>query len=393
MQPIKVLHSFGSLNIGGIETWLMNIIRQKSDEIKFDFVLRDSGGALEEEVKGYGCKIYYYPHCSRLQKYLNSFGLGNRFDSLRGILLGDNYDAFHIHGEEFMGDAVRVAASVKVPVRIVHCHGTVLCRGRKGLEIALRGVRFKTIDRQLILRYATDIVVCSNEAGRFLVGNHWKTDPRCCLFYCGVPLDQFKAVSTKWASRQEFRQAHNIPADALVIGHIGSMGLAPVKNHFFLLDIFAQLARRNQRYLLYLVGDGPLRPEIIQAVKARGLENRVLIPGLCNDISSLMVHGFDIFILPSLGEGLPIAGLEAVASGLYTICSDTITADFTNYFRERVMTVSLSASASHWADLVEEAFGRRINLNLALDLVEKSPFSITSSLYNLINFYKQSLQG
>jgi glycosyltransferase involved in cell wall biosynthesis len=170
------------------------------------------------------------------------------------------------------------------------------------------------------------------------------------------------------------------------------MGPSPQKNHFFILEILGELARRDRRYYLYMAGDGPLRPNIEQAVWQRGLEGRVIMPGLSNDVPSLMVHGFDVHLLPSLFEGLPVVGLEAVASGLYTICSDTITRDFTDYFASRITMVSLTATPEYWADRVEEAVQKRISPREGISLVEQSPFSIQSSLSNVISLYRRRLE-
>ena len=309
----------------------MNILRLHSDEIKFDFILGKLGEAYDEEARSYGCRMYKAPPIRQLSKNL-SF--------LEEVLTNNRYDVYHAHGEEFMGDSVKRAAKAGVPVRITHCHNTILARGKKNLEMKVRFLRFKTFDRYRILHNATDIVACSNDAGRFLLGRRWETDVRCKPLYCGVPLDNF-IKAQKSSTRHDFREAHGIPADAIVVGHAGSMGPSSQKNHFFLVEIFCELAKRNSRYFFYMAGDGPLRPEIEQVVRQYGLQDRTLMPGLCNDIPSLMVYGFDVHLLPSLYEGLPVVGLEAIASGLLTVCSDTITRDFTGFFSQRVVPVSL----------------------------------------------------
>ena len=392
MQPIRVLHSVDKLDPGGIETWLLNLVRLGTDEVRFDFVLGKAGGQYEKEIQDRGCRIHRLDYLSHSRKRLEIVGLARRSRSLDRILAENAYDVFHIHGEEFMGDALKVAAEAGVPVRVAHCHGTVLARGKRNPEMAIRSVRFKTRDRRRILRYATDICAVSNEAGRFLMGSSWEADPRCKALYCGIALERFREVASV-QDRIAYRESHGIPHDSIVVGHAGSMGPTPVKNHAFLLEVFGVLARRDSRYILYVAGDGPLRPEIERDVKRRGLQERVLMPGICKDVPTLMVHGFDVLLLPSLHEGLPIVGLEAVAAGLYTVCSDTVTRDFTERFRDRVTAVSLKEGPSHWADHVENAVKRRVPPAEGIAIIEKSPFSIEASLDALVNLYRNRLAG
>src|SRR3990172_2611413 len=104
-------------------------------------------------------------------------------------------------------------------------------------------MRFKTLDRSRILNHATDIVACSTDAGRFLVGDLWDNDVRCKPLYCGIPVENFEKTLQE-SQREQFRNSHGIPDDAIVVGHVGSMGPSRQKNHFFLLEIFRELARR-----------------------------------------------------------------------------------------------------------------------------------------------------
>jgi len=390
MKKIRVLHRIHKLARGGIETWLINLVRILPSNIQFDFAVDLKGDDYENIAREYGCHIYYSKPISRFKKRLQIIGLAKKSDFLHNLLRMNDYDVFHIHGEEFMGDALKEAAEAGVPVRIAHCHSTVLARGKRNFEMVIRSLRFKSLDRHYILKYATDICAVSNEAGKFLMGNWWEKDPRCKLLYCGIPIDKFSFFEN-FEESYDYRKFLGIPKNAIVVGHVGSMGPTPTKNHLFLLKIFHALSQRSDRYYLYLAGDGPQRPIIEREVWRLGLKNRVLMPGICKDIPKLMAYGFDVFLLPSLYEGLPIVGLEAIAAGLYVVCSDRITRDFTERFRDRVSVVSLNENPNYWADVVEAGVKKRISPSEGIDIIRKSPFNINSSMAELINLYQKRL--
>ncbi len=388
--PIRVLHSIYCLGRGGIETWLMNLVREGSPEVQFDFLVGGMWGGYEEEAQGLGSRFHFEKPPSRVLKRLRIAGLAPRSRFLEDVLAREHYDVFHIHGEEFMGDAVRIADRAGVPVRVVHCHCTALARGKTSPEMALRSLRFRTLDRHRILRHATDIVACSSDAGRFLLDERWNIDRRSRLLYCGVPLRAFRDATTRF-SRGEVRAAHGIPTEAIVVGHAGSMGPTPTKNHIGLVRIFAALAARDTRYFLFLAGDGPLRPDITDEIRRHGLTDRVLMPGLVADVPALMIHAFDVHALPSFREGLPVVGLEAVAAGLFTVCSSSITRDFTEAFPDRIQALSLDADPERWADAIEDGVRRRAAATEGIGLVEKSPFSIAASLRETVALYARRL--
>jgi len=373
--------------MGGIETWLIRLVRQKYSDIHFDFCVEKPGGYYEEELRQYGCMIHYLPQRSRWRKRLDFLHNDVSMKHLRKLLSENQYDVYHCHVMEFSGREMEAAAQAEVPVRVAHSHSSVLARGKKGMEMLLRRFLFRSANRKKVFKYATDVIACSHLAGQFFMGKYWNSDGKCQTLYCGIPLAEFQ-MNHENASSCVMRKQYGFPNDALVIGHVGS--LTAVKNHFFILDVFQNLFHKNDRYWLFIAGDGPLRDSLRQYAEKLGVASRVIMPGICH-VPSVMSHVFDVLLFPSLFEGMPLVIVEATASGLYTVCSDTITRDVTDCFPDRIRTLSLHAGTSQWADAVENAVTRRISTEHGCEIVEESPFSITSSLQSLISLYQNRL--
>ncbi len=132
-----------------------------------------------------------------------------------------------------------------------------------------------------------------------------------------------------------------------VIGHVGRF--SEPKNHMFLLDVFAEVHKKDDKYKLLLVGDGELRPQIEQKIKSLGLDDFIQLTGMKSNVNRLMM-AMDLFMFPSKWEGLPVSVVEAQASGLPCVISNTITDEVC--VTELVTRISLDANDDEWADLV-----------------------------------------
>jgi glycosyltransferase involved in cell wall biosynthesis len=132
-----------------------------------------------------------------------------------------------------------------------------------------------------------------------------------------------------------------------VIGHVGSFQTP--KNHNFLIDIFKAIHERNIKTVLILVGDGDLRQSIERKVAQLGLSDSVIFTGIRSDIPNLL-QAFDVFLFPSLYEGLPVTLIEAQAAGLKIIASDSITDEVK--LTDLIEIVSLKQSGEYWAEKV-----------------------------------------
>nr|MCU0513015.1 glycosyltransferase [Anaerolineae bacterium] len=216
-----------------------------------------------------------------------------------------------------------------------------------------------------------------------LFGPDWRKDPRWRVFYCAIDLKPFK---TRPASFAALKASLGLPAEAFVVGHVGRF--FEQKNHRFLIDIAAEAARRDPQVYFLLVGDGPLRPEIEQRVAAAGLAGRVIFTGVRQDVPQLM-QMMDVFLLPSLYEGLALVTIEAQAAGMPMLLSDTITPE-TQIVAGLPHFMALTQPATAWAEklLSLRAAPLPVSREQALATVLDSPFNIEVSVKDLEQVYR-----
>jgi glycosyltransferase involved in cell wall biosynthesis len=159
------------------------------------------------------------------------------------------------------------------------------------------------------------------------------------------------------------------------------------KNHRFLLEVFGEIQKRVPNVHFLLVGDGPLRAQIEAQSDAMGLSGKMHFVGIRTDVARLMRGGMDVFVFPSLFEGLPIAVIEAQAAGLGCVVSDTVTGE-ARVLGDQFTQLSLSKRPEEWAATAVEALQRgKAEAGLALQAVAQSDFCIQRSIPTLSNLY------
>lgn len=373
-RPIRILHVVGAMVRGGIETWLMHVLRHiDRDRFLMDFlVLTTKPGDYDEEIRALGSQIIPCPlhrwnpwsYAVNFKRILREYG---------------PYDIVHSHPHHFSGYVLRLAKQAGVPVRIAHSHNdSSLLQAKAGFYRHL----YFTVTKHWIDRYATLGLGCSHPAVAALFGANWERDRRWEVFYYGIDLTAFRDAIDPVAVRAEL----GIPADAFVIGHVGRF--AQQKNHLFLLKIVAEVAKREPKTYLLLIGDGVLRPQIEQEVAQLGLADRVIFTGVRPDVSRLMRGAMDLFLFPSLYEGLPLVSLEAQATGLPCLFSDVITEEV-DAIKPLMQRLSLSQPTSVWADAVLARFrdASVIKQSEAMSVIEQSPFNIEKGIETLAKLY------
>ena len=366
--PLKILHCLGTLNPGGVETWLLNLLRHlDTTKFQFDFcTFGADAGLYAPEVLQLGSRVYRCPRHP-------SSTLSRRF---RQILREGNYDVVHSHVHFFSGALLRWVALERVPNRIAQSHSTH--DGRPG---SLGRKAYRRLMSNWIQQYATHCLAASRQAAANLFTANWQHDPRIAVLYYGIDIQSFRAVSNEYSPHPDHMP---IPAGAPVVGHVGNF-VTP-KNHTFLLDVAAKITKRRPDIHFLLIGDGPLRSPMQARAQSLRLENHVHFLGTRTDVPHLL-RNFDAFLFPSLWEGLPAAVIEAQASGLNCVISTEIT-DEVVILPDRITRLPLSAGSGKWAEATIDALHRgRLDTHTFIHAIENSDFSIQQSLSRLLALY------
>ena len=223
---------------------------------------------------------------------------------------------------------------------------------------------------------ATDYFACSKAAGEFYYGKEAVANGLVKVIPNAIDLEKYKFNQ---AIREKIRKSLNIE-DKFVVGHIGRM--APPKNQKFLLQIFKKVKKERTNSILLMIGNGPLKKEIESEIKRLNLQDSVILLGVRNDVPNLLM-AMDVFVLPSLSEGLGIVAMEAQASGLKCILSDKVPVE-TDMGGAKY--ISLQTYCKQWASAILNC-EKKHNRNSYLSNLIKNGYSIKESVEALQNYY------
>lgn len=335
----RILCIIDSLNAGGAETFLMKIGRCTPSEIcQFDFVVSQDGGAYSQEALDRGGKIYVVP--ARRKDFWGAFS------DIRTVVRTHGYDCVLKLGDSPLLVLDLIAARLGGATRL----GFRSCNALTGLSWKTKAI--DTVMRPVLNAVADVKLAPSDLAAEFVFGKR-KAKTQVRLLHNGVDLNVFRYDPE---GRQRIRESFSL-SDQLVIGHIGRFH--DQKNHRFLLETFRSVREQRPNAVLLLVGSGEKEDTIRTWVKELGLEGSVIFAGIRFDIPQLL-SAMDVFVFPSLHEGMPNTVIEAQATGLPCVIADTITreANITGL----VTYLSLSLSPEEWAQkALAEAKNERRN--------------------------------
>lgn len=373
-MAIRILHIVGIMNMGGLENLIMNIYRNiDRDKIQFDFlVTREENGIFDQEIKFLGGKIYNIPS-------MESIGVIKYKKILRRFFEEhEEYQIVHCHRDALCSVYLNEAKKANIPVRIAHSHtiGLAETKNIKGLV--------KSLLKNYFMLYTNKVsshrFACSDLAGKWLY-----KDNKFIIIPNAIDIIKYNYEEEVALS---LRKELNIPEDVFVMGHVGRFNTE--KNHKFLIDIFKQFEKEHSNCLLYLVGDGSLSDEIKSYVKDNNLQNKVRFLGIREDVNKLMMM-FDVFLFPSLFEGLGIVLVEAQATGLSCLVSDNIPieADMGIGLIQYLSLEDTKVWLENLKIIYNNQKSRRINRKSNLDKIKHKGYDILSLANEMQNFYQE----
>lgn len=367
-KPIRVAQIMGKWNGGGVESVVMNYYRHiDRNKIQFDFICdNDSTNIPYEEIEKLGGQVFLVPPYQKVFKYNKE---------LLKIFKKEKYKIVHSNINTLSVFPLKIAKKAGVPIRIAHSHSTT---NKKEWKKNL----LKQILRPFSKIYATDYFSCSEYAGRWLFGNKEFDEGNIYVLNNAIDINKFKYDEK---ARNKLRKELNIKEDTVVIGHVGRF--VKQKNHTFLIDIFNEYYKLNNKSILLLIGQGPLEKKIKEKVASLNLQDSVKFLGQRNDVDRLY-QALDVFLFPSLYEGLGMVLIEAQCSGLSCIASTRIpeAAKIT----KNVKFLDLNYSPKFWADEI-------INNIKTLDRIDcsnhikQSDYDIEKEVNSLEKKYKSLL--
>jgi glycosyltransferase involved in cell wall biosynthesis len=320
-------------NPGGVESFLMNYYRNFDvQQIQLDFLCNSYKPiAYEDEIHERGGKTFHFTARSK-NPYLYKKELSAFFQQH-----SNEYEAIWVNVSSLANiDYLKLAKKYGIKRRIIHSHNS------QNMDSRLRGL-LHAYNKKHIDHYATDFWACSEAAARWFYED--RLMPRVKIIHNSIEIEKFAYSAEK---RNGIRRQLGVEEDCLLLGNIGR--LHHQKNQSFILDIASELKNQSVNFKVIFVGEGEDEEKLREKTRSLGLNNFIVFAGLQHDIQAWL-SAFDIFLFPSLFEGLSVAALEAQANGVTVLASKgTIPTELKltdNYY-----FYDLGHSADEWAQQI-----------------------------------------
>lgn len=362
--PIRIAQVIGRAINGGVENLIFNhYLNIDRSKVQFDFLVENYSLIIDKEkIENMGGKVILIPSYKHLHKYKKE---------LERIFKENKYDIVQADMNSLSCFSLGAAKKAGVKNRI--CYSLSTANPKEGLRYLM-----KSCLKHFSKKNATVLMGCSDFAGEWLFGKDAiKRDK-----YYSMPVSvDTKKYTFNENYKKELIEKHNLQGK-FVIGTIGR--LEKQKNQEFLIDVFSKIKEKQKNAFLIIIGDGYLKESLIEKIKSVKLENDTLIltsneVGVRNDVLKYYSL-FDVFVLPSLYEGLPTVGIEAQANGLPCVFSDDITKEIK--ILEKTKFLSLKDGVTIWADTI---INQKQHRQYKVDAIEK--FDVKSVTDKLTKLY------
>lgn len=367
---MKILYVLSYLSFdGGVQSVVNNYWNAlEKENVQIDFLtLLPGDKKLEDELRQKNCNIYQLKGSEEKNLFLFMKEIKNFFKEHH------DYDILHNHQTNLDMFYLREARKWKIPVRIMHAHST---------NCDISKVRM-TILRKMSKRYANYYFACSEEAGKWMFGRNIDKSDTFYIFNNAIDTEKY---SYNEEIRNKIRKENHLE-NAFIVGNVARM--VEMKNHQFLVDIFQEILKIQKNAKLLLIGDGPLKSVIQEKVERLNLQDNVIFWGATNQVHE-MLQMMDVFVLPSLYEGVPVSVIEAAASGMKYVISDTID----SHLKENQLELKI-----HLNDKAEDLAQRILDFSVSYDrknqkqLLQESGYDIITQASELKEIYKKLWQG
>lgn len=363
--PERILIENTTMDRGGAETFIMNLYRSLDRErFQFDFVLHcDYRSSYEDEILSLGGRVFKLPP----YVFFNERAYRKAYEEF--FKTHPEYRIIHGHNVNSASVYLDVANRCGLKT-IAHCH----CSSNGSGPLAwIRDFKKRNLSEIAKYRFA-----CSREAGLWAYGRNSSFR----VIKNGIITERFIWNEDR---RKETRNTLGIGPDTVVLGNVGR--LQKEKNQSFAIKVFRDFHTHTPDSELIITGTGPLEKELRSLARSLDLEDSVLFTGVRSDVGDLLC-AMDVFLFPSIFEGLPLTLIEAQCSGLPCVVSDTITdeVDITGLMRR----ISPSSPVGNWTDAIKESLS--IPRQNRLETIRDAGFDISQTAAEMEQFY-ESLIG
>ena len=368
---IRVAQVIGPAVNGGTEAFAMNYYQNiDRTKVQFDFLVESTSRIIDKDkIESMGGHVVIIPSYKNPLKYVQT---------LTKIFKENKYDIVHSNMNTLSYFTLKAAKRAGIKVRIAHSHST-----SNPNEFTRNFI--KNTLRPLSKKYATNYFACSELAGRYLFGDKTFDKGKVIVINNGIDVDKFKYNEEY---NKSLRKELNISPTTKVIGHVGRF--VSQKNHTYLIDIFKEIHDKDNNTKLLLLGDGPLLEDIKNKVHSYNLDDSVIFAGIHSDIYRYY-SVMNIFIFPSLYEGLGLTGVEAQVSGLYCLVSSNITHELQT--TSNIEFLDIKDSPQAWASRsIELLNNNTIDRSITYKEIEGTKFDINSEGNKLVRYYQEMLQ-